>query len=119
MQDQDLEDVLRRYRPCDPPTSLRERCLAPPRAMRWPYAAAAALVLVALGTYRASATLQPRALTESADLAVAAELTDWLGASAEATQAATAAIVRFRVDEAARVAGVDGRTGSPQERYPQ
>lgn len=119
MLDQDLEDVLRRYRPCGPPSSLRARCVAPSRPARWPYVAAAALVLVALGTYRASAALQPQTLRPATDAAAVAHLTTWLGGGVEAEHAARDTVARFRIDEAARVTRVDGPTGSEQERFPR
>lgn len=116
MQDHDLEDVLRRYRPCEPPLSLRARCVAPPRPAQWPYVAAAALVLVAIGTYRASATLRPQTLRPAADVAAVAHLTTWLGGGADAERAATAALSRFRIDEAARSARGEVPTAPDNER---
>ena len=46
MDDRQVEDLLKRYRPAGPPDSLRERCLTPSSAARvWPWAAAAAALL--------------------------------------------------------------------------
>lgn len=46
MDDQQVEALLKRYRPAGPPESLRERCLTPSRDARvWPWAAAAAALL--------------------------------------------------------------------------
>jgi hypothetical protein len=116
-QDDEIEDMLRRYRPCGPPPALRARCVAPPRTARWPYVAAAALLLVAVGTYRASATLQPQALRPPAAASAEARLTAWLGGGADAERAATAALSRFRIDEAARSARGEGPTAPDSERF--
>jgi hypothetical protein len=117
MRDEEIETILRRYRPCGPPPALRARCVAPPRVARWPYIAAAALLVVAFGTYRASATLQPQALRPATEASVEARLTAWLGGGPDAERAAIAALARFRIDEAARSARGEGPTASATERF--
>jgi hypothetical protein len=116
-QDEEIENILRRYRPCGPPPALRARCIASPTPARWPYIAAAALLVVAAGTYRASATLQPTALRPANEASVEARLTAWLGGGPEAERAATAALARFRIDEAARRARGEGATDPDNERF--
>lgn len=82
MNDERIEAWLRRHRPAGPPASLRDRCLeaatrhdraTSPRS-RWVAWAAAALVALALGTYRASATLQPEFVAEAPEVAAISAL---------------------------------------------
>ena len=50
MNEQDVEDLIRRYRPVGPPADFRERCLGPSEvhaARTWPWAVAAALLVAA------------------------------------------------------------------------
>ena len=65
MNDPEIEELLRRYRPAGPPSQLRARVTAPMPAQRiWPWAAAAAVLLLSLMTLRISA----RSETANADL---------------------------------------------------
>lgn len=93
MDDQQVEALLKRYRPAGPPLSLRERCLTPSRGARvWPWAAAAAALLVITVTIEGAAA---RAAI-SADVVVApdptahaiAELAETLGGDAAARRVA-------------------------------
>lgn len=92
MDDQQLEDLLTRYRPAGPPESFRARCLTPPVTRVWPWAtAAAALLAITVGLEAAAAGAMARA-----DVAVAsdptaqaiAELAETLGGDAAARRAA-------------------------------
>ena len=56
--DDEVEDLLRRVRPASPSTTLRARILAPGRQRRWPWVAAAALLLMTLTLQYASARLR-------------------------------------------------------------
>ena len=53
MNDSDIEQALRRYRPVGPPSHLRERILSEQKARRtWPWIAAAAALLFTVLTFR-------------------------------------------------------------------
>lgn len=93
MDDRQVENLLRRYRPAGPPDSLRERCLTPLRPERvWPWAtAAAALLAIAIGLQSAVAAAMaganiPPAMDMSAQ--AASELAETLGGDAAARLAA-------------------------------
>lgn len=56
MNDSDIEDLLRKYRPAGPPVEMRQRILATVRVPRiWPWASAAAALLVMALTLRLAA----------------------------------------------------------------
>ena len=76
MKDSDIEDLLRRYRPAGPPARLRERVIAagPPRRI-WPWAGAAAALLVSVLSFHAAARHE-LAARRSARSAVAASVTE-------------------------------------------
>lgn len=100
MNDQQIEALLRRYRPAGPPPSLRDRCLraATPddhstsRASRWAALAAAALVAFALGTYRASGGLQPASLAQAPEAAEISALAASMGGRPQDVALATALV---------------------------
>lgn len=100
--DDDVDARLRRLRPVGPSAALRARCVARPRSPRWPYLAAAALLVAALGTYHASSRVTPRVMQPEPTAATVARLAAWLGGGTDAEQMAAAALARFRADEAAR-----------------
>ena len=86
MDDRELEDLLRRYTPTGPAPELRDRSLtmaARSSDRAWPWAAAAAALLVAtLGLHTAASRVSARAdVRTSPDPAVGAiaELTQLLG----------------------------------------
>lgn len=88
MQDHDIENLLRRYRPVGPPADLHAR-LAPARRA-WPWAAAAAALLaITLGARAGieSVAAQVPTLPDPATQAIA-ELTRLLGGDAAARQTA-------------------------------
>lgn len=97
MNDEQIEALLRRHRPAGPPVSLRDRCLeaatrqhsATAPDSRWMAWAAAALVVAALGTYRASGTLQPASLAEAPEAAEIAALAAAMGGRPEDVALAT------------------------------
>lgn len=102
--DDDVDARLRRFRPVGPSAALRVRCVASPRSPRWPWVAAAALLVAALGTYQASSRVTPRMLRPEPTAATVARMAAWLGGGTDAEQMAAAALARFRADEAARAA---------------
>jgi len=93
MKDSDIEDLVRRYRPIGPSAQLRERILATGPIQRiWPWASAAAVLLVSALTFRVAAGHK----VASADVRVgpadavriADELTGMLGGGADARELA-------------------------------
>lgn len=93
MDDRQVEDLLRRYRPAGPPESLRVRCLTPsPVARVWPWAAAAAALLaitVVLEAAAAQAIAAAEVVVGPEPTAHAiAELAESLGGDAAAHRAA-------------------------------
>jgi hypothetical protein len=102
MNDSEIEDLLRRYRPKGPPAQLRERILAMERPERiWPWLAAAAALLVSALTLH-SATRYEAAdinltLGPGAEARVADDLTDRLGGDADARGLAQFILVEQQV----------------------
>jgi hypothetical protein len=73
VDDRQVEELLRRYRPAAPPESLRERCVPAPRlAPVWPWATAAAALLAITFALEAAAT----DAMASAGVAVAPDTTE-------------------------------------------
>ena len=118
MNDEQMETLLRRHRPAGPPASLRNRCLeaatyhdgATSPASRWAALAAAALVAFALGTYRASGTLQPESLAQVPEVAEISALAASMGGRPEDVALATELVwrrSRARMDDG-RADGADG-----------
>lgn len=93
MDDSQVEDLLRRYRPVGPPPRLRGRIFATaPNRRTWPWASAAAALLVsalalqvALGHEVSTADI---ALGSAVDTRVLDDLTDLLGGDMSARQLA-------------------------------
>ena len=109
MDDSEIEDLLRRYRPIGPPARLRERVFATAPSRRiWPWASAAAALLISAMTFHVASgyelgsvglTLGPAGATRVAD-----DLTGMLGGDVVARDLAEFIIVEQQVrGEATRV----------------
>lgn len=104
MNDQDVDSLLRRYRPAGPSEELRARCLAPaPARVRrtWPWATAAAALLAAtlslhVAANRASARISVPAPSDPATDAIVS-LTEILGGTPEARALAEAMVFEDRI----------------------
>lgn len=114
MQDLNIEEMLRRYRPVDPPARLRARVLSIAARQRiWPWAiAAAALLLVTVIFHRASGnaiavarvTAGPAISNRMTD-----DLTSILGGDEAARALAEAIVLERQVrDEAVDASGEAG-----------
>lgn len=93
MDDRQVEDLLKRYRPAGPSDSLRERCLTPLRHARvWPWAAAAAALLaITVGLEAAAAGAMAGAglvVAPDPTAQAIAELAEALGGDAAARRVA-------------------------------
>jgi hypothetical protein len=92
VDDRQVEDLLKRYRPSGPPDSLRARALTPSRHARvWPWAtAAAALLAITVGLQGAAAGAMAAADIGSMPdtSAAAAELAEAFGGDAVARRMA-------------------------------
>ncbi|MGH9312073.1 MAG: hypothetical protein ACRD1S_02630 [Vicinamibacterales bacterium] len=99
MDEKDLEALLRRYRPADPPPALRERCVAgaavEPARSAWPWAAAAAALLAGtIGLGAAAARLDaPVATAPDWTAQAIGNLAALLGGDEAAWRAATIIVV--------------------------
>src|SRR6202158_804061 len=102
MNDSEIEDLLRRYRPIAPPTQLRERIFATATLQRiWPWASAAAVLLVSALTFHVAAGYRAASadlrLGPAAAVRVADDLTDMLGGDAGARTLAEFILVEQQV----------------------
>jgi hypothetical protein len=92
MDDSELEDTLRRYRPRGPRPELRERILAARRQRIWPWAAAAAGLLLSTQLLDFAARREVAEANEvvgpAAAALVADDLTERLGGDAPARELA-------------------------------
>jgi len=91
MNDSEIEAALRNSRPQDPPASLRERILSQGSSQPvWPWATAAAVLLVSALTLRAAAQREAVRVDLGADPSATtiATLTDALGGDAPARELA-------------------------------
>lgn len=100
MDDFEIEDTLRRYRPSGPPPDLRQRVLALPAQRVWSWAAAAAaLCLLIVGIDRATDAVIANAGIMPApdpDALAAESLAEALGSGSEARAVADLVIARQR-----------------------
>ena len=92
MDDSKIEDLLRRYRPVGPPARLRDRIFATAPIRIWPWASAAAALLVSALTFHvgsgyevasAGVTVGPTVATRVSD-----DLTEMLGGDVAARELA-------------------------------
>jgi hypothetical protein len=81
MNDSDIEDLLRRHRPLGPPAHLRARVLTPQPPQRiWPWAAAAAALVLSVLTLRLAARQQIDVMTPTLGAVTPADVRDDLTA---------------------------------------
>jgi hypothetical protein len=112
MQDFEIEDLLRRYRPAGPPAELRQRILATTRApLIWPWAsAAAALLLLGLTFQFAARNATAGAhldLGPSAVARVTEDLTTMLGGDVRARELAELLVVEQRLESEIASAAIE------------
>jgi hypothetical protein len=92
MDDSELETTLRRYRPAGPPAELRERILATPNRRTWPWAGAAAALLLSTQLVDSAARRQVAEASEvmgpGAATLVANDLAERLGGDEPARELA-------------------------------
>jgi hypothetical protein len=114
--DRDLEHLLRRFRPSDPPSGLRGRIMVPERSQpAWPWAAAAAALLASAITFTLATERQAgrvdlgpdRSRVEVADLAAA------LGGDAAARQLAESIVLEAQLRAALAVPGSEPQGEQP------
>jgi hypothetical protein len=111
MKDSEIEDLLRKYRPVGPPAELRHRILATSRVLRiWPWASAAAALLVLGLTFRLAAwnevagadlNLGPPAVAR-----VTEDLTRMLGGDLRARELAELIVVEQQVHSETTTAAI-------------
>jgi hypothetical protein len=81
MNDSELEDLLRKHRPVGPSPGLRERILAPNHPQRWwPWAAAAAALVISALTFRVAVRQQVDDLNPQLGVVSAGDLQEDLAA---------------------------------------
>jgi hypothetical protein len=102
MKDSEIEDLLRKYRPVGPPADLRQRIFAATRVpLIWPWASAAAALLVLGLTLQLAARNETAGaemnLGPSAAARVTDDLTEMLGGDLRARELAEFIVVEQRV----------------------
>ena len=100
MNDQELEHLLRRYRPSNPPAALRGRIVLPPAPPRvWPWAAAAAVLLVSALTLRNAAQRETGRIDLGADpvAGLVADLTEVFGGDGAARAQAESLVLEAQL----------------------
>lgn len=113
MNDPELEHLLRRYRPSQPPARLRDRIVSQSTSLRvWPWAAAAAMLLVSALTLRVAAQREAGRVDLGADPSAAfvADLADALGGDAAARQQAESLVLeaQLRSEMTAQAPALEG-----------
>ncbi len=103
MNDSEIEDLLRKYRPVGPLAELRHRILATTRVPRiWPWASAAAALMVWGLTFQLAARIETASadlhLGPSAAARVTDDLTTILGGDLRARELAESIVVEQQVD---------------------
>jgi hypothetical protein len=101
MDDDEVRELLGRYRPAGPPAALRARALASPvpAARTWPWAAAAVALLAATVGFHAAANRAIATVAEPADPLSMEALADLMGGTEEARRAAALIVEEQRFRE--------------------
>jgi hypothetical protein len=102
MNDSEIEDFLRRYRPVAPPARLRERIFSRAGSHRiWPWASAAAVLLIAAIAVQTAAEYEVARtdvkLGPAAAVRVAQDLTEMLGGDLAARELADFILVEQQI----------------------
>ena len=117
MNDSEIEDLLRKYRPVGPPAEMRQRILATTRVLRiWPWASAAAALLILGLTFHLAA----RNEVAGADLhlgpadvvRVTEDLTNMLGGDRRARELAEFIVVEQQVHSETTTASMQPVNGA-------
>lgn len=117
MNDSEIEDLLRKYRPVGPPAELRQRILATTRVPRiWPWASAAAALLVLGLTFQFATRSETAAadlnLGPSAVARVTEDLTNMLGGDIRARELAEFIVVEQQVHNETTTAAIQPLNGA-------
>ena len=117
MNDSEIEDLLRKYRPVGPPAELRQRILWTTRVPRiWPWASAAAALLVLGLTFQFATRSETAAadlnLGPSAVARVTEDLTNMLGGDIRARELAEFIVVEQQVHNETTTAAIQPLNGA-------